>query len=346
MSKVYYIPDFHVEDVGFNALNKSREDLHKIYQQLGFQPLFDSVLVVKDEKLRYFKKNSSLLSPFVDEVIEKINSLNGDNYIFMDFPFSIKFPWFSKIITYAARAKIKLIFFIHDLDGIRFQNPLLNMTDSMLLDMAYSLISATPNMNKVILDSLKVSKKVKIVNYNYWDYLTDNVNNENRQALICFAGNLAKSSFLNEVPLPLINAGFNMYGKGYDKSYGGQYIGEYDPETLVKVLDGKYGLVWDGKSSKTCTGNFGKYLRINCSHKFALYIASSKPVLVWNESPVSKIVKEKNIGFSFSSLYEIPYILQNVNEKQYEEMLRNVKTLKNEIIDGSHLKKVILEAMK
>ena len=347
MKKAFYIKDFNVEGVGFNALNKSRLDLHRIYDELGFEVLKKEDITVEDEKFKNMRKNSDRLSGYVNEIIAEIDARchPGDS-LFMDFPFAIKFIGLSKIATYAYTKKVHVIFFIHDLDGVRFQNPLLNIMDSSCLDLAYALISATPAMDRTLLEDLKVSTKPKIVDYRYWDYLCPDVPNEKRNFLLCFAGNLSKSSFLSQIPTPLFQRGVALYGKGMREDYKGSFQGEFDSLRIVQEVDGYFGLVWDGKSARTCSGNFGKYLRINTSHKFALYMAAHKPVIVWTESPLAQIVKERGIGFAVSSLEEIAYRISNLSLADYWAMRRNVDALRQEIITGKHLKNVILTAMK
>lgn len=343
---VFYIPDFYVIGIGYNALNKSRDDLHKIYNNLGFVPLLDSHITLNDNKVKYFASNTDVLGDYVEQVINALDKKTekGD-FLFMDFPFSIKFAGYSKIVSYANSLGVKVIFFIHDLDGIRFTNPIYNLIDSSCLDMAYCLISASKEMDACLKDSLRVSEKVRKVNYRYWDYLCDDVLNENNDGLICFAGNLAKSSFISEVPDSLVASGFNLYGKGMSTSYKGTFKGQYNPEDLVKVLDGKFGLVWDGKSAKSCSGNFGRYLKINTSHKFGLYMATDKPVIVWSESSIADFVIENKIGIVVHSLYEIPSVLSHLTIESYLAMKKNILPIRKEVISGNHLRSVILDSM-
>ena len=115
---------------------------------------------------------------------------------------------------------------------------------------------------------------------------------------------------------------------------------------LVSVLDGRFGLVWDGKSAKTCGGNFGKYLRINTSHKFGLYRASGKPVVVWREGSLASFVAKKGIGISVSSLDEIPSVLSRLDSFAYQNRLKNVENVRKDVISGEHLKRVILSTRK
>ncbi|MFA6829166.1 MAG: hypothetical protein WCR67_00440 [Bacilli bacterium] len=344
---VFYIPDFHISGTGFNALNKSRDDLHKIYQNLGFQPLLDKKIDLDDRKVKYFASNTKVLGDYIDIVIDALDKRCHDSdFLFMDFPFAIKFAGYSKIVSYARTKGVKVIFFIHDLDGVRFQNMLLNMVDSACLDMAYCLISASSEMDEALSQDLRVSNKIRKVNYRYWDYLTEDIENNNNQALICFAGNLAKSSFISQIPSELISSGLNLYGKGMKETYKGSFKGEFNPQELVKVLDGKFGLVWDGNGSSGCTGNFGKYLKINTSHKFGLYMATGKPVIVWSGSSIADFVIDNRIGIAVNSLNDIAPLLSKVSVSEYLQMKKNILPIRKDVISGLHLSRVILESMK
>lgn len=344
---VYYIPDFHITGIGYNALNKSRDDLMKIYKRLGFEMLGNNDIVLNDEKVKYFASNMDILGGYVDALLNEMEQkLKPGDYMIMDFPFAIKFSGYSKIVSYANSKKVKVIFFVHDLDGVRFQNPFLNWTDSSCLDMAYYLITASKRMDTILYEQMKVSKEVKSVNHDFWDYILDKeIVNNKENALICFAGNLGKSDFIKEIPDALVEQGFNCYGKGFGDGYKGAYKGEYPPEELVAELDGLFGLVWDGKTASTCGGNFGKYLRINTSHKFGLYLASGKPVIVWSEGSIAEYVLKNSIGIAVSSLNEIPYRLSSIDYRAYKMMKENVMRIRKEVITGDHLAKVILSTM-
>ena len=343
---VFFLPDFHVVHVGYNALNKSRDDLFRIYTELGFSPLLDEIVTLDNRKVKYFGKNTEILGDYVNKVLDALtNKCKPGDFLFMDFPFAIKFIGFGKIVSYAKVLGVKVIFFIHDLDGIRFQLPFVNMTDSQSLDLCYCMISASKEMDECLLKQLKVSPTIKKVNYRYWDYLCRDVLNKKEEARVCFAGNLAKSTFLAKVPESLLSGGFNLYGKGMAKNYKGKFRGEYTPEELVGILDGKWGLVWDGKSPKTCTGNYGKYLRINASHKFGLYMATDKPVIVWKKSPISTFVEENGLGIAVNSLQEAGKKLDLIDEDIYRQMKSNILSIRKEVISGDHLKRVIKESM-
>ena len=69
---VYFVPDFVIEGVGYNALNKSRKDLLTIYQKLAFVPIVNTQMVLDDKEVKYFARNSKVLGGFVHEVLEAI----------------------------------------------------------------------------------------------------------------------------------------------------------------------------------------------------------------------------------------------------------------------------------
>lgn len=109
----------------------------------------------------------------------------------------------------------------------------------------------------------------------------------------------------------------------------------------MKVLDGSFGLIWDGDSINTCSGLYGEYTKINNPSKFSQYIVAGLPIIAWKEAAVAKIIKKYNIGFIVNNLIEIDNILNNLTEKEYNIYLKNVISLREKLIKGYHLKKAI-----
>lgn len=75
----------------------------------------------------------------------------------------------------------------------------------------------------------------------------------------------------------------NAYGNHFDQSKAEKalcYKGSFHPDVLPGILEGDFGLVWDGISAQSCIGNTGEYLKYNDPHKTSLYIASGIPVIV------------------------------------------------------------------
>ena len=102
-------------------------------------------------------------------------------------------------------------------------------------------------------------------------------------------------------------------------------------------LEGSFGLVWDGDSSKTCSGVFGEYLRYNNSHKASLYLASGFPIIVWGQSALANFVLEKECGISVESLLDLEEVLEHLSQEKYQDLVKNAKSVGQKIREGSYL---------
>lgn len=161
---------------------------------------------------------------------------------------------------------------------------------------------------------------------------------------IVIAGNLDKEKCGYIYQLKKIhNVLFDLYGTNYsgEETENIRYCGVYPPDELIAHLKGHFGLVWDGDSIDTCSGDPGEYLKYNAPHKFSLYIAANLPVIVWEQSALSDYVKENNVGICINSLFDLPLALRNISEKQYQKMCQNTENIRKDIITGQLLKKII-----
>lgn len=156
---------------------------------------------------------------------------------------------------------------------------------------------------------------------------------------ICFAGNLEKSRFLQYLE-EIKSVNFLLYGKNGERlsKDNTKYMGCFPAEELVYLLEGDYGLVWDGDSLDECTGTAGRYLLYNSPHKLSSYIAAGKPVITWDEAAIAAFVKKYDIGIVVSSLRELENIDLQKNYRRYKE---NVMELKNNLAVGYYLEKAI-----
>ena len=123
------------------------------------------------------------------------------------------------------------------------------------------------------------------------------------------------------------------------------YKGSYPPEELPKYLNRGFGLIWDGETVDTCSGDYGNYLRYNNPHKLSLYIASGIPVFIWNEAAEAPFVENNKLGFAISSLKDIDVIFEKLDEKEYMVLADNVDEFSLKLIDGINTKNAIGEAL-
>lgn len=80
-------------------------------------------------------------------------------------------------------------------------------------------------------------------------------------------------------------------------------------------------------STETCSGSYGKYLRINNPHKVSLYIAAGIPVVIWKEAALCSLIEENALGFGISSLDELEEALKS-HEHLYQSYRNNVLNMK------------------
>ena len=191
----------------------------------------------------------------------------------------------------------------------------------------------------------------KITNLEIFDYLIPDFIEKTslrKEQPIIVAGNLSqdKAAYLYSLP---IEPQFNLYGVGFDESRklsNETYFGSFLPDELPSVLEGSFGLVWDGDSSETCSGFFGEYLRYNNSHKASLYLASGFPIIVWKESALSHFVLKNNCGITVDSLFDIQETINSISEEEYQELVENAQKVGNNIRSGYYLKTALDKLIK
>lgn len=173
-----------------------------------------------------------------------------------------------------------------------------------------------------------------------WDYLQDgnvSVQNTENTPLVCFAGNLSKSPFMSQ--LTSLRTKFLVYGDTKAiKTDNMIFKGVFSPDKLPSILEGNWGLVWDGESLDGCTGNYGEYLRYNIPHKTGLYLAAGKPIITWSGAAISEYVQKDQIGICVDSLSQLDEELDSVDDNTYLKYKTNVMNLRNSIISGANIK--------
>lgn len=237
-------------------------------------------------------------------------------------------------IKIAKRKNNKVILLIHDLNILR------NIDDNSILPLKFAdiIIAHNTNMKDWL---VRNGFKQPIIELEVFDYLSDKVKTEpliypkDKQFKICFAGNLNKSKFIDQ--LSFKHCKLRLFGIGIENikiNEGVEYIGCFHPEELQEHLLSHFGLVWDGTSCDTCNGVTGDYLRYIAPHKLSMYLCSNIPVIVWKESGMSDFVKRNNIGLVIENLNQLENILDTLSEEDYNKIIENVKKISNKIRTG------------
>lgn len=185
------------------------------------------------------------------------------------------------ILRFLKFNKNRICTLVHDIESLRTGMYSRNETLLLASDI---IIAHTPQMKEALMN---MGFKGHIEILEFFDYISD-VNRESKQYLdknVVFAGNLEKSTFLMQLKDISCETMFFLYGKQSDKlplSKNVLYKGMFDADDIENV-EGNWGLVWDGQSIDSCSGNYGEYLCINAPFKMSLYLAMNIPVIVWKK---------------------------------------------------------------
>ena len=344
----YYLKEEFLKDSGArNAGNKARNDVEEIVVREGYSPL---LLMVDDWYQMGIIKAQRHKAKALSKAISKLKE--GDQLL-IQFPMLHHSFFTTHLVKRMQRKGVKVHFIIHDLEVLRYANldtvPLkhkirVHLQESSLLKQADGLIAHNPVMKSVLVEK-GISEK-KIVSLGIFDYLIPNYQDKedlSKEGAIIVAGNLAqeKAGYLYELPA---RPAYNLYGVGFDearKLSNETYFGSFLPDELPS--EGSFGLVWDGDSSKTCSGVFGEYLRYNNSHKASLYLASGFPIIVWKQSALANFVLEKECGISVESLLDLKEVLDNLSQEEYQDLVKNAKSVGQKIREGSYLTSALKE---
>ena len=233
--------------------------------------------------------------------------------------------------------KAELICCILDINGLKSGNSDMLEKEIQILKKHRLFIVHNRNMEGWLREFVP---DAQIATLDFFDFLTApatikrELSNE-----ICFAGNLAKSLFLEELKV-LPELKFHLYGPGFNEEMAAKYVkyhGEFDPYLLPQKIEGSFGLVWDGDSIDGAEGPLGDYMQYISHHKVSLYILSGMPMLVYAKAGTASLVKQHGIGITVNSLKEIPGIITRTTAAEYQQMIDNMKILAKEISTGKKL---------
>lgn len=208
------------------------------------------------------------------------------------------------------------------------------------------LIVHNKNMENYLLNNGYRGKMVCLELFDYLHDFSRKIHESPFSNTVAFAGNLSKGKFIYDLN-KVSKCQFKLYG-----SLGGgnapvaenvSYMGLLPSDEIVYKMEGDYGLIWDGDSVETCSGETGRYLLYNNPHKLSLCIASGKPVITWKRAAISDFVEANDIGIVVESLEELNDI--DLSE-HYSRMKNNVMNIKKEIAQGKYLERALITAMQ
>ena len=356
----YYVETHYYDHDKLNSsAAKGRDDYFEMMRRTGLRCI----------KIPVFKRRQSI--SWADRIrLEMqipaawkaaLKGLGKGDTLFVPNPPSERFLMMPRILRAVQRRGCRIAAVVFDLEefmtpyhrkSARLKDYFSRRTERRLFEMADAMVVHNRRMKEKIVQS--GIRADSITAGTVMDYLSDSEADAQAIALrrgadrpVVFCGNLLpeKAGFLREIPAELK---MDVYGPGYTAPYQANitYRGVYSPEEIMDVLDGSFGLVWDGDSAHTGAGIYGEYLRCNSPHKMALYLASGMPVIVWDESAMADFVRDEGCGIALSSLDDLPQILAQMTDEEYEQMLSNALRIGGQMRRGEHLQRAFEAALE
>ena len=328
----------------YTAGFKAPSDIAAICQKMGYNRI--EMPYIKHYKNKLLYKAETLIK-FIIFWNKLLITLPNDSILIYQHPTlgkKIAAKYLSKLNK---RKNRKVICLIHDLEflrgtveGVNYISEKYKAQELKLLNSMDYIICHNDRMRKLLIE--KGIEDNKLVSLKIFDYLTDcpiNRSTYNKET-ICIAGNLApgKAGYLYSLFSDSANCNLtaNLYGSNFDNQGNANmtYKGSFTPDEVPGVLEGSFGLVWDGNTATTCGGNTGEYLRFNNPHKTSLYLASGIPVIVWSSAAIADFVSDNNVGIKVDSLYDIDKKLSELSDDDYLKMKENAISVSSKLREG------------
>jgi hypothetical protein len=236
----------------------------------------------------------------------------------------------------------RLIFIIMDIDGLKDGNDRLLYEELKQIQLANQFIVHSEEMEQWLKSRFP---RVTTSILGPFDFLAPAVNRQRvKSNLVCFAGNLGKSIFLKDLH-KIHQVFFYLYGDGITDKIRHQvnctWKGSYEAHALPSVLEGSFGLVWEGDSITGAEGSIGNYSKIIFHHKLSLYILAGIPVIAPVFGASAAYIRSNRIGWLINNLEELPGLIADISETEYQQVREKMIPIALDISNGDHLRKAL-----
>lgn len=255
------------------------------------------------------------------------------------FQYPLISPWLL-ILLLPIYKKFYLQLLIHDINSLRIKG-FLSQLEKRVLGYFDRLIVHTIAMKEILEQSLP-DKEYGVLGYFPYCAIPEE-SKRHFGRVICFAGNLYKSSSITKIFGATSHITLFLYAKErFDSGINENivYKGAFNPH-FIHGIEGNWGLIWDGNDEND-TDCWRNYTRINAPHKFSLYVMAHLPVIVWEKSAIASVVKQRQIGFTIASLQEMESKIMQITPEQYEKFMDNIIRFSEEVASGKN----VLEAIR
>lgn len=337
------------------AGTKAREDINEILTQLGWREIAASFPETDRHNLSKLQKLGQHLSLYQTWKTALAGLGEGDTLL-VQFPVINHTLLFYHCLHSVQKKGVRIVLLIHDLELLR-STAKESVQNSERLRIKIEEESLLRTCDKMIVHNRVMRRRLsqmgcdpsKMIVLGIFDYLTKRPDlksvgfaSAHLDGPVVIAGTLRRHKCAYAYNLPA-NLAVRLYGVGYEGETTPmhEYLGSFPPEDLPGVLDGSFGLVWDGDRSDTCSGAYGEYLRVNNPHKASLYIASGLPIVIWDQAALAEFVLRNHCGITVSSLEEIPGRIAAMSQEEYNKLVADTKKMARRLRGGKYTQRVV-----
>lgn len=310
---------------------KPKIDTTGYLRAIGVQPLRFSRFVKQD---RFWR----------DEIIGMLTAVKANDTVILQLPTYAGDDVESHILALLLQNKVRVVALLHDVDYLRFpqshpQKPAIDYLNQF----AAVMVSTAIERQRLVADGIQAPITV----IGPWGYqqTTDYVR-PNYTRMVHYAGNLTalRSGFLAHVPAEMDLQAYGSNDGQPDLDFvvasNVHLHGVYSQFQLGTAISNGFGLVWDGNLA----GQFSEYGLVNMPHKLSLYLAQGIPVLAKSGTASGTFVKKNHLGFVGDSLADLEAQLQQVGQKQYDELVTRIALVAPLIRNGYTVQRAALSA--
>ena len=332
----------------FNAAGKAKTDCEFTLEALGFKNLG-------------FKQSS-----IPSSAIGTIKNFFGISMALLRLPFKsvlcTQYPnnKFRGLILFFAKLKrCKIITIVHDVRSLK------GRTKDIQAELSKIVCSDVIIVHNEAMKAwfLEQHTTIPIVVLGIFDYVSNEKPLQNKEInksdaySIAYAGGFGagKNSYIFDFDiLEHSNYNLKLYGIGFDASKRKVseeasvifYQGAFPSDEIAHKIEADFGLVWDGISTESCSGDLGAYLKYNNPHKTSLYLLCGLPVIVWDKAAIASYIVDNNLGIGISDLKDLNTVLEKLTQEDYKLMKSNVLSVQEKVMTGQFVETAVKKALE
>lgn len=336
-----------------HAGSKARDDVALFSKQAGYEPLYIKCYEVKSNTP--FERVRKYLASFCSWLKVRRTVVENSCILLQNPFYNRQLGRESTLLYLKKKKKCKIISVVHDVEvlrGKKWNGD--NMAHEFEFMKENSDVIVVHN-EKMLAEFIKLGfEQSRLVPLGIFDYFTE-CKCENKQLWdsdgdVVIAGNLnpRKSPYVYKFSSLKNEVKINLYGPNFEgeDTQNITYFGSFPSDEVPDVIDGRFGLIWDGNCVETCGDETGEYLRFNNPHKTSLYLVSGLPIVIWEQAAMADFVRGNKVGITVGSLEDIKEKIAGITREEYNEMLQNVSKIRGKLLEGYYLKTALLECEK